>query len=120
VNAKLLLDDLRGRGVRIETDGERLLIDAPACVITDELKAALSKHKARVIGVLEFEQRFQRSEREQEDDGRRFDARPSRHPGYTSLYDPIEGEWHDFPTRDCYPSVVDLARSRRRGKGRAV
>lgn len=119
MNARLLLDDLRGQGVRIETDGERLLIDAPACVITDELKAALSKHKARVIGVLKFEQRFQRSEREREDDGRRFDARPSCYPGYTSLYDPVHDEWHDFPTKDCYPSVVELANKKRRRGGAA-
>jgi len=45
----------------------------------------------------------------------RFDARPSRHPGYTSLYDPVEERWHDFPTADCYPSVVSLAGKRRKG-----
>ena len=43
MNAKLLLDDLRGRGVKIETDGERLLVDAPAGVITEDLRDALIK-----------------------------------------------------------------------------
>jgi hypothetical protein len=51
VNAKVLLDDLRSRGVSIETDGEHLLINAPFGVITEELKATLSEHKARVIGI---------------------------------------------------------------------
>src|SRR5215204_7303130 len=50
-------------------------------------------------------------------DLRRFDARPSRYPGYTSLYDPVEDEWHDFPTKDCYPSIVELANKKRRKGG---
>ena len=50
---------------------------------------------------------------------RRFDARPSRYPGYTSLYDPVEDEWHDFPTKDCYPSIVELANKKRRKGGAA-
>jgi hypothetical protein len=116
VNAKLLLDDLRGRGVSIETDGEHLLIDAPFGVITDELKARLSEHKARVIGILKFEQRFLK-DRPEQDDGRHFAVRPSRYPGYTSLYDPVHDEWHDFPTRDCFPSIVEKAKGRRRKGG---
>jgi hypothetical protein len=118
VNAKLLLDDLRGRGVNIETDGEHLLINAPFGVISDELKATLSEHKARVIGILNFERRFLKDQPEQ-DDGRRFVARLSRYPGYTSLYNPVHGEWHDFPTRHCFPSIEKEAKGRRR-KGRTA
>ena len=116
MNAKLLLDDLRGQGVSIETDGEHLLIDAPFGVITDELKATLSECKARVIGILNFERQFPKDQPEQ-DDGRRFVARPSRYPGYTSLYDPVHDEWHNFPTRDCFPSIVEEAKGRRRKRG---
>jgi hypothetical protein len=119
MNAKRFLDDLRGHGVSIETDGERLLVDAPAGVVTGELRAALSEHKARVIGILKFEQRFQNAHQREQDNGRRFGARPSRHPGYTSLYDPVHGEWHDFPTQDCYPSIVELANKKRRKGGAA-
>lgn len=118
MNAKLLLDDLRSRGASIETDGEHLLIDAPCGVITDELKGTLSEHKARVIGILKFEQRFLKEQPEQ-DDGRRFKARPSRYPGYTSLYDPVHDEWHNFPTRDCLPSIVEETRGKRRKGGAA-
>jgi hypothetical protein len=129
VNARKLLEDLRGRDVRLEAGGNgRLLVNAPPGVITKEVRETLANHKPRLLALLRWEQigeagkerRGEHTPRAAPDDGRRFDAKPSRHPGYTSLYDPIEGEWHDFPTRDCYPSVVDLARRRRRGKGRAV
>jgi hypothetical protein len=116
VNAKVLLDDLRSRGVSIETDGKHLLIDAPFGMITEELKATLSEHKARVIGILKFEGQFLK-DRPEQDDGRRFKVRPSKHPGYTSLYDPASDEWHDFPTRDCFPSILEEAKGRRRKGG---
>ncbi len=115
MNAKRLLDDLRGRGVRLEADGESLMVDAPAGVVTDEFKSLLVEHKARVLGILRFEERFTRkAPQHDQDDGRRFNARPSRYPGYTSLYDPTADEWHDFPTRDCYPSIVELANKKRK------
>jgi len=126
VNARKLLEDLRGRDVRLEADGDgRLLVDAPPGVITEDVREALAEHKGRLLALLRWERVLDSSEAERgeepraADDGRRFDARPSRHPGYTSLYDPVEGEWHDFPTRDCYPSVVDLA-NRNRKKGGAA
>jgi hypothetical protein len=53
------------------------------------------------------------------EDGRRFDARPSRHPRYTSLYEPVEDRWHDFPTADCYPSIVEMANRDQRKRGAA-
>jgi hypothetical protein len=108
--------------VILEADGERLLVDAPPGVVTNETREDLAEHKGRLLVLLRWKRALsgseaERSEQSRATDGRRrFDARPSRHPGYTSLYDPVEGEWHDFPTRDCYPSVVDLAR-RRREKG---
>jgi hypothetical protein len=118
VNAKVLLDELRSRDANVETDGKHLLIDAPAGVITDELKATLSEHKARLIGILKLERRFLKDWPDQ-DDGRRFKARPCRYPGCTSLYDPVNDEWHDFPTRDCFPSIVEEAKDNLRKGGAA-
>jgi hypothetical protein len=126
VKARELLEGLRGRGVILEADGERLLVDAPPGVVTDEAREELAEHKGRLLALLRWEKAAGASGTQKDlqvaDDGRRFDARPSRHPGYTSLYDPVEGEWHDFPTRDCYPSVVNLARrrGRREKKGGAA
>ena len=46
----------------------------------------------------------------------RFEARPGRHPGYTSFYDPDSDEWYDFPTRDCFPSIGGNQRQTQRGR----
>ncbi len=109
MNALKLYHGLKARGVNLEADGDALRVDAPAGVLTEEDRAALVECKPALLGFLS------RTRREPEDDGRRFRARPSCYPGYTSLYDPIGDEWHDFPTKDCYPSVVALAGGRRKG-----
>jgi hypothetical protein len=114
VNVLALYHDLKKRGVLIEADGENLKVDAPAGVLTAEDKAALRDAKLALLRFLSRE-----PEGEPADDGCRFDARPSKHPGYTSLYDPIEGRWHDWPTKDCYPSVVTLARGGQKKGGAA-
>lgn len=114
MNALSLYDDLKKRGVRLEANGERLVVNAPVGIMTDELKAALSEAKPALLRLLS---RYAAKEESRRDDGRRFDARPSRHPGYTALYDPVEDEWHDFPTKDCYPSIVELANKKRRKGG---
>ena len=103
--------ELKARGVRLEAAGNMLTVDAPAGVLTEGDRVALLGCKPALLRLLSRPER-------PEDDGRRFDARPSRHPRYTSLYDPTEGRWHDFPTRDCYPSIVALAS--RHGKGGAA
>ena len=87
-------------------------MDAPAGVLAQEDRAALLECKPVLLRFLTGRQGRQ----EPVDDDRRFRARPSRHPGYTSLYDPVENRWHDFPTADCYPSIVEMA-NRRRKKG---
>ena len=109
-----LYHDLKRRGVRLEADGGRLIVDAPAGELTEGDRAALAEAKPVLLRMLN-----PRAVEEPEDDGRRFDARPSRYPGYTSLYDPVVGEWHDFPTKDCYPSIVELANKKRRKGGAA-
>jgi hypothetical protein len=109
MNALKLYHTLKTRGVLLEASGDNLKVDAPAGALTDEDRAALLKFKLALLKYLAGRHP------EPVDDGRRFDARPSRHPGYTSLYDPIEGRWHEFPTRDCYPSIVTFASRRRKG-----
>ena len=111
MNTLALYHDLKKRGVLFEADGDRLKIDAPMGVLTAQDKAALKEAKPALLRFITG------SRREGADDGRSFDARPSGHPGYTSLYDPIEGRWHEWPTKDCYPSVVALARVRRKKGG---
>ncbi len=111
MNALKLYHNLKRRGVRLVADGDNLKVDAPAGVLADEDRAALAEHKSALLKFLAGVQTCQ----EPEDDGRRFDARPSRHPGYTALYDPIEGRWHDFPTRDCFPSITAPMSGRRNG-----
>ncbi len=111
MNALKLHHDLKARGVNLEATDDGLRVDAPTGVLTEGDRAALLECKPVLLRFLTGVQ----SRQEPEDDGRRFDARPSRHPGYTSLYDPVEERWHDFPTADCYPSVVSLAGKRRKG-----
>ena len=109
MNALKLYHDLKKRDIRLEADGENLKVDGPVGALTEQDRAALVEAKPVLLRFLAGRHR------EPEDDGRRFDARPSRHPGYTSLYDPIGDEWHAFPTVDCYPSVVALAGGYREG-----
>lgn len=111
MNALKLYHDLKGRGVELEVAGEDLKVDAPAGTLTDEDRSALVELKPVLLKFLTGA----RTHQEPEDDGRRFDARPSRHPGYTSLHDPVEGRWHDFPTQDCFPSIVALTSKRKKG-----
>jgi hypothetical protein len=110
VNALVLYHDLKKRGVLLEAHGEILRVDAPVGELTDEDRKALAEFKPLLLGFLAGKP---------QDDGRRFEARPSRHPGYTSLYDPASDEWHDFPTRDCFPSVVEEVNGHREQGGAA-
>ncbi len=114
MNALSLLHNLEARGVILEADGESLKVDAPAGGLTDEDRAALSELKPIL---LEFLSRST-GPQEPRDDGCRFKVRRSKYPGYTSLYDPVDGRWHDFPTRDCLPSIVAEANAKRKGPAR--
>lgn len=109
MNALSLYHDLKKRGVILEADGEHLKVNAPAGVLTEEDRAGLVEFKPILLRIVS-----RQATQEPSDNGRRFDARPSRHPGYTSLYDPDADEWHDFPTKDCYPSIVALAQKKRK------
>jgi TubC N-terminal docking domain len=110
VNVLAFYHDLKKRGVLLDADGEMLRVDAPAGELTDEDRAALAEFKPLLMRFIAGRPL---------DDGRRFEARPSRHPSYTSLYDPASDEWHDFPTRDCFPSIVEEANGHREQEGAA-
>ena len=114
MNVLALYHDMKKRGVHLQADGENLMVDAPAEALSEKDRAALAEAKPVLLKML-----APRAAEEHKDDGRCFDARPSRYPGYTSLYDPAEGEWHDFPTKDCYPSIVEVANAKRRKGGAA-
>lgn len=83
MNALSLYHDLKVRGVILEVQGEHLKVDAPTGVLTEEDRTSLVEFKPILLKFLS-----RMAAREPEDDGRRFEARRSRHPGYTSVYDP--------------------------------
>ncbi len=114
MNVLALYHAMKKRGVHLEADGESLMVDAPAGALSKEDRAALVEAKPMLLKML-----TPRAAEELEDNKRRFDAKPSRYPGYTALYDPIEGEWHDILTKDCYPSIVEVANAKRRNGGAA-
>jgi hypothetical protein len=55
MNATILLDDLRRRGVTIAANGDRLSVDAPKGALTDELRRSIPHHKADLLALLEAE-----------------------------------------------------------------
>jgi TubC N-terminal docking domain len=107
LSAKALLEELRERGVELVVDGE-LLLYRPKTLVSGELLERLKRHKAGVRKALEWERR-----KLEDADRRGFVARRSKYPGWISLHDPLIGEWHDFPTADCFPSIVAEANKRR-------
>jgi hypothetical protein len=110
MSARALLEDLRRRHVSLAVDEGNLRVDAPAGAITEEIRAALVRHKQELIKLLTWEGR------KLEAAGLRgFVARRSREPGWISLHDPTTGEWHDSPACDCFPSIVAEARAHRKG-----
>lgn len=105
---------LKARGVVFDLEGEKLIVDAPVGELTAEDREALRECKPMLVKLLT---RRQEPDRDGDSEERRFDARPSRYPGYISLYDPLEGVWHDWPREDCeasVPSVVSLAEKKRK------
>ena len=47
-----LLEDTRKRGILLSADGGDLVIDAPAGMVTDELRAALREHKMGLLAAV--------------------------------------------------------------------
>jgi len=110
MNALGLYHDLNARGVVLAACGESLKVDAPAGELTDEDRAVLIRSKPALLKLCRAE-----GPQKPADDGRCFKVRRSKYFGYTSLYDPVEGCWHDFPTRDCLPSIVAQANIKKKG-----
>jgi hypothetical protein len=63
MTAKELLDDLRRRGATIEVDGDDLVYDAPAEVMTEERTVLLRRHKQELMDLLRPPQRDPLTER---------------------------------------------------------
>ena len=112
MSARALLEELRGRDVRLKVDGLMLRVDAPTGADTDELRATLCKYKRNLIRLLERE-RIRLEEANQ----RGLVIRWSRELGYISIHDPTTGEWHEVPASGCPPWVLDEAKARRRFGG---
>ena len=112
MSARALLEELRGRDVRLKVDGLTLRVDAPTGADTDELRATLRKHKHALIRLLERERK-----RLEEANQRGLVIRWSREPAYLSLHDPTTGEWHEVAASGCPPWVLDEAKARRRFGG---
>ncbi len=114
MNATVLLDDLRAQGVSLEADGERLLVDAPAGLITDETKATLAELKPHLLKLLTWEHR-----KLKEADRRGLIIRWSEYPTWITLHDPTTGEWHEVKTAECLPGVAETADKYRKKGGAA-
>jgi hypothetical protein len=111
MSARALLDDLRRRDVILEADGDRLHVDAPARVMTDELRAALVENKGRLLESLARER-----SNLTEASGRELVIRWSEYPTWIKLHDPLTGDWHEVKASECLPGVIDTA-DRYRKKG---
>lgn len=49
MNTVTLIDEVTQDGIKLNVDDGRLMIDAPAGALTDELRALLRQHKAEII-----------------------------------------------------------------------
>src|SRR5215218_2982900 len=96
MSARTLLERLRQRNVRLEAEGDLLHIDAPAGVITADLRDALIKSKPRLLRLLQVEQR-----RRDEADRRGLAIQWSEYPTWIKLHDPLTGEWHEVRVEEC-------------------
>lgn len=114
MNARALLEDLRNQGVCLEVDGERLMVDAPAGAITDEIRTNLAEHKPKLLKLLGWERhKLEKTNR------RGLVIRWSEYPGWIKLHDPTDGTWHEVRAEECLPRVVETA-NRYRKKGGAA
>jgi TubC N-terminal docking domain len=113
MNAAVLLEELRSKGVTLEACGLTLRVAAPADAATEDLHETVSRHKHALIRLLE-------RERKKLEEAERLGLliKWSKEPGYIAIHDPTTGDWHDVPASGCPPSVVESARARRKRRGR--
>lgn len=112
MNATVLLDELRSQGVSLEADGERLLVDAPAGMITEEIKATLAELKPKLLKLLTWERR-----KLEEASRRGLLIRWSEYPTWIKLHDPTTGEWYEVRASECLPGIVETADKYRKKGG---
>ena len=55
MNASMLLADLTRRGIKLSATGERLSVDAPKGVVTDDVRAMLVAHRDSLLQLLSVE-----------------------------------------------------------------
>lgn len=104
MTARELLENLRNKNVHLEVSDERLIVDAPAGVITDVLRATLAERKPKLIKLLKRERR-----KLEEADRRGLVIRWSEYPTWIKIHDPLTEEWHEVRAEECLPGVVETA-----------
>ena len=111
MNARFLLNALRGAGVNLTPEEDGLHVDAPAGTLTEILRASLMENKEALIELLEQERA------KLEAAGRRgLVIRWSEYPVWIKLHDPLTGEWHEVRASECLPGVVEAANRKRSRK----
>jgi hypothetical protein len=115
MSARALLEELRRKGVTLIADGDRLVVEAPAEVATEDLRSVLSQHKLRLLEILRPKGGGATGAQ------RRLIARWSEYPVWIELRDPTTGEWHEVRAAECLPGLIKAADAeRKRGEGPAT
>jgi hypothetical protein len=114
VNAQALLEDLRSKDMRLEANGERLVVDAPAGSVSEEVRDMLTEHKPKLLKLLAWEQR-----KLEEASRRGLLGRWSEYPEWIKLHDPLSGEWHEVRASECLPGILETADKYRKRGGAA-
>jgi len=110
MNARFLLNALRGAGVNLTPEEDGLRVDAPAGALTETLRGSLVENKDAFIELLERDRiRLGAADR------RGLIIRWSEYPVWIKLHDPLTGEWHEVRASECMPGVVKAA-NRKRGR----
>jgi hypothetical protein len=108
MSAQSLLEELRRRDVRVEAEGDLLRVDAPAGIVTEELRATLTEHKPKLLKLLKWE-----GCKLAETDTLGLVIRWSKTPGWIALRDPTDGSWHELKVSECLPGIVEAANAHR-------
>ena len=119
MSAAALLEDLKDRGAAVWTEGDKLKYAGPKDALGPDVVRQLGEHKAEIVALLAERQRPAGREAATEGSAEVADlsgftkqklekasalglvARWSRHFGYISIHDPVDGTWHDLPTGDA-------------------
>src|SRR5688500_14764696 len=104
MNARLLLEALRGAGVILTPEQDGLHVDAPTGALTETLRRSLVENKEALIELLE-----RKRVRRKAADRRGLLMRWSEYPTWIQLHDPLTGDWHEVKASECLPGVIDTA-----------